>query len=61
MLILFDSPPPMFFDAYAEYAPLRDEWRERVSLYNLYRLLNHVKLFGASYLPALRGALAASA
>jgi fructosamine-3-kinase len=61
MLILFDSPPPTFFDAYAEHATLRDDWRERAPLYNLYHLLNHVNLFGASYLPALRGALAASA
>ncbi len=60
MLILFGSPPAAFFDAYAEHAPLRDDWRERAPLYNLYHLLNHVNLFGAGYLPAFRDALAAS-
>jgi len=61
MLTLFGSPPAGFFDAYAEGAPLCDDWRERAPLYNLYHLLNHVNLFGAGYLPALRTALAASA
>ncbi|MDE2053132.1 MAG: fructosamine kinase family protein [Xanthomonadaceae bacterium] len=61
MLTLFGSPPPVFFHAYAEYAPLCRDWRERASLYNLYHLLNHLNLFGAGYLPALRAALAACA
>jgi len=61
MLTLFGSPPPAFFDAYAKDAPLRRDWRERAPLYNLYHLLNHVNLFGASYLPAMRSALAAYA
>ncbi|HET6587545.1 MAG TPA: fructosamine kinase family protein [Oleiagrimonas sp.] len=58
MLTLFGSPPPSFFMVYAEHAPLRDDWRERVPVYNLYHLLNHVNLFGSSYLPALRETLA---
>jgi fructosamine-3-kinase len=58
MLALFGSPPHAFFDAYAERAPLRDDWRKRVPLYNLYHLLNHVNLFGAAYLAPLRDALA---
>ncbi|MGH8116687.1 MAG: fructosamine kinase family protein [Rhodanobacteraceae bacterium] len=58
MLTLFGSPPSAFFDAYAEGASLRGDWRERAPLYNLYHLLNHVNLFGAGYLPALRHALA---
>lgn len=61
MLILFGAPPHAFFDAYAEHAPLRRDWRERAPLYTLYHLLNHVNLFGASYVPALRAALAACA
>ncbi len=61
MLTLFGSPPPAFFAAYAEHAPLRDDWHERVPVYNLYHLLNHVNLFGAGYLPALRAALSACA
>lgn len=59
MLTLFGSPPPAFFDTYAELAPLRRDWPGRAQLYNLYHLLNHVNLFGAGYLSALRSALAA--
>jgi len=59
MLTLFGAPPPALFDVYAERAPLRDDWRERAPLYNLYHLLNHVNLFGKGYLSALRTALAA--
>ena len=58
MLTLFGSPPTEFFGAYAEHAPLRRDWRERAPLYNVYHLLNHVNLFGADYLSALRTALA---
>lgn len=61
MLTLFGSPPPVFFEAYAERASLRNDWRDRAPLYNLYHLLNHVNLFGASYVPTLRAALAACA
>lgn len=61
MMTLFGSPPDAFFDAYADGAPLRNDWRGRAPLYNLYHLLNHVNLFGRGYLPALRGALAALA
>lgn len=59
MLTLFGSPPSAFFDAYAEHVGLRRDWRARAPLYNLYHLLNHVNLFGAGYLPALRRALSA--
>lgn len=59
MLILFGSPAPRLFDAYAEHAPLRRDWRERAPIYNLYHLLNHLNLFGAGYLSALRAALSA--
>lgn len=58
MLTLFGSPPSAFFDAYRAHAPLRDDWRERAPVYNLYHLLNHVNLFGGGYVAALRSALA---
>lgn len=61
MLMLFGSPPAVFFDVYADRAPLHHHWRERAPLYNLYHLLNHVNLFGAGYLAALRRALSACA
>lgn len=57
MLTLFGSPPRAFFDAYAGHATLRDGWRERAPLYNLYHLLNHVNLFGTAYVASLRNAL----
>lgn len=59
MMTLFGAPPHAFFAAYAEQTPLRDDWRKRVPVYNLYHLLNHVNLFGTGYVPALRTALAA--
>ena len=61
MLTLFGAPPAAFFDAYAEHAPLRRDWRKRAPLYNLYHLLNHVNLFGTGYVAALRAALTACA
>lgn len=57
MLTLFGAPPVAFFDAYAEVAPLAPDWRQRAPLYNLYHLLNHLNLFGAGYLSAVREVL----
>jgi fructosamine-3-kinase len=58
MLTLFGSPPQALFDAYAAHAPLGRGWRERAPLYNLYHLLNHLNLFGGSYIDGVRGVLA---
>jgi len=57
MLTLFGEPPPAFFAAYASESGDGDSWRERAALYNLYHLLNHLNLFGASYLGAVRAVL----
>ena len=57
MLALFGEPPPAFFAAYQEAAVCAADWRERAPLYNLYHLLNHLNLFGSSYLGPLRRAL----
>jgi fructosamine-3-kinase len=51
MTALFGGFPERFYDAYAEGRPLAPGWRERLPIYNLYHLLNHLNLFGASYLP----------
>jgi fructosamine-3-kinase len=59
MLVLFGSPPPAFFEAWAERTPSRHDWHERAPLYNLYHLLNHVNLFGGGYVATLHAALAA--
>ena len=50
MPLLFGGFPQEFFDAYCEVWPLEDSWRERVELYKLYHLLNHLNLFGVGYL-----------
>ncbi len=50
MLTLFGSCPQRFFDAYQAVFPLESGWRERLPLYQLYHLLNHLNLFGVSYL-----------
>lgn len=50
MLKLFGSCPPSFYDAYQADFPMADGWQDRVNVYVLYHLLNHLNLFGASYL-----------
>ncbi|HSI03073.1 MAG: fructosamine kinase family protein [Myxococcota bacterium] len=49
MMQLFGGFSARVFAAYAEAAPLRDGWKERVKLYQLYPLLVHANLFGGSY------------
>jgi fructosamine-3-kinase len=57
MLTLFGEPPAVFFDAYQSEAGIGSDWRERIPVYNLYHLLNHLNLFGSSYLQAVRNAM----
>ncbi|MFP3853636.1 MAG: fructosamine kinase family protein [Anaerolineales bacterium] len=49
MTKLFGGFPAAFYDAYQEIQPLAEGWRERLPLYNLYHLLNHLNIFGSSY------------
>jgi len=58
MMRLFGGFPRRAFDAYNETYPLQPGHEGRVALYQLYPLLAHVNLFGASYLPQLDRALA---
>lgn len=51
MSLLFGGLPHEFYRAYEEASPLEQDWRGRVPLYNLYHLLNHLNIFGSSYLP----------
>ena len=46
-----------FYDAYLEEWPLAPGFEERIDLYNLYPLLVHVNLFGASYMSGIRNTL----
>ena len=57
MMTLFGNPPACFFEAYRQHAALPLGWRQRFAIYNLYHLLNHLNLFGRSYLPAVENIL----
>ncbi|MCR4940411.1 MAG: fructosamine kinase family protein [Treponemataceae bacterium] len=54
MTELFGGFPPKFYQAYKEVNPLQPGYESRRDLYNLYQLLNHLNLFGAGYLGAVR-------
>lgn len=58
MMQLFGGFSPRVFDAYAEAWPLAPGAEARVNLYQLYPILVHVALLGASYLGQLEAALA---
>jgi fructosamine-3-kinase len=50
MLALFGCPYlDSLIDGYQEHRRLRDGWRDRVGLHQLYPLLAHVVLFGGGY------------
>ena len=57
MMRLFGGFSARAFDAYHEAYPLAPGHEQRVALYQLYPLLAHVNLFGASYLASLERAL----
>ncbi len=54
MTELFGGLSPQFYAAYNEAWPLDKGYRDRVDLYNLYHLLNHLNMFGSSYLGSVR-------
>lgn len=49
MTALFGGFPAAFYRAYESARPLQSGWRERLPVYNLYHLLNHLNLFGSGY------------
>ncbi|MCD7761402.1 MAG: fructosamine kinase family protein [Clostridiales bacterium] len=57
MTELFGGFPATFYRAYHEVNPIDPGYTERRDLYNLYHLLNHLNLFGSSYLSAVSGIL----
>lgn len=57
MTALFGGFPPAFYAAYEAERPLPPGVQQRFELYNLYHLLNHLNLFGGSYLGAVRATL----
>lgn len=50
MTELFGGFSHAFYTAYKEVFPLQPGYKDRRDLYNLYHLLNHLNLFGGSYL-----------
>lgn len=57
MMKLFGGFDEELFSAYFDEKPLFDGWEERLNLCNLYPLLVHLNLFGASYLEEIRNIL----
>lgn len=47
---LFGGFPAAFFGGYQEEWPLESGWEDRLEIYKLYHLLNHLNLFGSGYL-----------
>ena len=54
MTELFGGFSPAFYDSYRESRPLESGYPDRREIYNLYHLLNHLNMFGSSYLPSVR-------
>ncbi|MCC8035608.1 MAG: fructosamine kinase family protein [Rikenellaceae bacterium] len=50
MTMLFGGFPQEFYMAYDQEYPLAEGWRKRMPLYQLYHILNHLNLFGSTYL-----------
>lgn len=57
MTELFGGFPEAFYRGYNDAWPLDPGYRVRKRLYNLYHLLNHLNLFGGSYLAPAQGAI----
>ena len=57
MTELFGGFPPAFYRGYDDAWPLDPGYRVRKQLYNLYHLLNHLNLFGGSYLAPAQAAI----
>lgn len=54
MTELFGGFSREFYEAYRETGLLQPDYERRRDLYNLYHLLNHLNLFGRSYLSSVR-------
>lgn len=49
MTALFGGFDSRFYDAYNEAYPLPPGWKDRIDLYKLYHVMNHLNLFGSGY------------
>lgn len=50
MTKVFGGFHPEFYSGYMEESPLAEGWEERENLYKLYHILNHLNIFGNTYL-----------
>ena len=57
MTELFGHFSSEFYNAYASINPIDSGYKDRRDLYNLYHLLNHLNLFGDTYLSAVMSIL----
>jgi protein-ribulosamine 3-kinase len=55
---LFGAFPEEFYHSYHNIFPLEQGWRKRIDLFNIYPLFVHLLLFGTSYYPQLKSAIA---
>ncbi len=60
MMTLFGGFSGRVYSAYEEAFPLAPGWRDRNPVYQVYHLLNHLNLFGASYRAQVMGLIRAS-
>ena len=51
---LFGRLPQKFYDVYQEVFPMNSGYEERKDLFNLYHVLNHLNIFGSSYLSSVQ-------
>src|SRR5690606_11457369 len=49
MMHLFGGYSQLLFNTYNEIFPLKEEWKSRLGIWQLYYLLVHLHLFGSSY------------
>lgn len=57
MTTLFGRQPDAFYAAYRANSSVSPDWEERIPLYNLYHLLNHLNLFGGGYRSSVQSVL----
>ncbi len=50
MTKVFGGFSPLFYKSYMEEYPLQEGWEYRENIYKLYHILNHLNIFGRSYL-----------
>lgn len=54
MSLLFGGFDALFYQSYQEAYPLKNDWEQRMDLYQLYYLLAHLNMFGRSYLGSVQ-------